>query len=73
MFDLSIIDWLLAAVAVYLFGRLLSRRQLGQLPPGPKRMPIIGNLLDWPKDAKEWETFAHWQREYGPCPVALVD
>ena len=34
------------------------------LPPGPRRLPIIGNLLDVPK-SEEWLTFAEWSRQHG--------
>ncbi|KIJ44585.1 hypothetical protein M422DRAFT_168011, partial [Sphaerobolus stellatus SS14] len=33
-------------------------------PPGPKPKPIIGNLLDLPKD-HEWLTHAKWAKQYG--------
>ncbi|KAF4598059.1 hypothetical protein EYR38_006453 [Pleurotus pulmonarius] len=32
------------------------------LPPGPKRLPFIGNLLDMPKHL-EWVTFRKWARD----------
>ncbi|KAF8874936.1 hypothetical protein BD779DRAFT_230375 [Infundibulicybe gibba] len=34
------------------------------LPPGPKGLPIIGNLLDMPTD-KQWEVFGEWSKIYG--------
>ena len=34
------------------------------LPPGPKRLPILGNLLDIP-NAFQWLTFAEWSKIYG--------
>ncbi|KAA1466861.1 CyP450 monooxygenase [Dentipellis sp. KUC8613] len=33
------------------------------LPPGPKRKPVIGNLLDMPKD-HEWLVYEKWGKEY---------
>jgi len=39
------------------------------LPPGPRRIPLIGNLFNMPI-AKEWETFAKWGERYGKL-VAL--
>ncbi|KAI0061733.1 cytochrome P450 [Artomyces pyxidatus] len=38
-------------------------RQL-PLPPGPKPLPIIGNLLDVPTKAP-WATYAKWAEQYG--------
>ncbi|EIN05976.1 hypothetical protein PUNSTDRAFT_73061 [Punctularia strigosozonata HHB-11173 SS5] len=34
------------------------------LPPGPRGVPIIGNLLNLPKEY-ERETFTQWGREFG--------
>jgi hypothetical protein len=34
------------------------------LPPGPKPLPLIGNLLDMPKE-KVWETYHAWNERYG--------
>jgi hypothetical protein len=40
-------------------------RQGRHLPPGPKKLPVIGNLLSMPRTL-EWETFAKWGQEHGP-------
>ncbi len=37
---------------------------LPQFPPGPRGLPLIGNLLDMPSQ-KEWLTFAKWGEKYG--------
>jgi hypothetical protein len=35
------------------------------LPPGPKKYPLIGSLLSMPSTL-EWETFEKWGQEYSP-------
>ncbi|OCH93697.1 cytochrome P450 [Obba rivulosa] len=34
------------------------------LPPGPKRLPLIGNVLDVPTE-QHWKTYAEWTQKYG--------
>ena len=42
-----------------------GRRQGRKFPPGPKKYPLIGNLLSMPRTLA-WETFAKWGQEYSP-------
>lgn len=39
-------------------------RRNAPFPPGPKGLPLAGNLLDMPSE-KEWLTFAKWGEIYG--------
>jgi hypothetical protein len=47
-----------------------TTRQTLPLPPGPKPLPLIGNLFDLPKE-KEWLTYRAWNDRYGD--VVCVD
>ncbi|EGO01616.1 hypothetical protein SERLA73DRAFT_166166 [Serpula lacrymans var. lacrymans S7.3] len=63
---LDSVTWLdvsLAALAVFLPSL--------PLPPGPNRMPLLGNLLDMPSD-KPWLTFADWGKKFGDISSAVV-
>lgn len=52
----------LAAGLAYLYFKDTQRK--GPVPPGPKRYPIIGNLLNFP--ATRWaEKFSEWHQIYG--------
>jgi len=33
-------------------------------PPGPQGYPVIGNVLDIPKEAP-WERYDEWAKQYG--------
>ncbi|THU82960.1 cytochrome P450 [Dendrothele bispora CBS 962.96] len=69
--SVTYLDIILAALAVYCVVRVVSRRSSLPLPPGPRRLPIIGNLLDMPL-SKEWETFSKWGKEYGDIVSVTV-
>lgn len=40
------------------------RRVRGPLPPGPRPLPIIGNILDFPQ-TNIWQEFSELSRRYG--------
>jgi hypothetical protein len=51
-----------AAFALLYFNRRRSPHL--PLPPGPKKLPLFGNLFGMPTKF-EWETFTKWSKELG--------
>jgi hypothetical protein len=61
------------AVLVYFLFKHTPQRRKGPLPPGPRGVPLLGNILDLPPPGTvEWK---HWQKhgdEYGPISSVSV-
>ena len=70
-------ELLLATATLLFLWRLIARlkrrttpgasgQRIGHLPfpPGPKRLPLIGNLRDLPSSF-EWKTYHKWSKELG--------
>lgn len=53
------------AVLLFALYLLNQKRQRSKLPPGPPRLPIIGNLHQAPAEAG-WTTYQKWVEQYGP-------
>ncbi|KAI0777944.1 cytochrome P450 [Irpex lacteus] len=58
---LNYVPWLLCAVPIVY---AIASRPKGKLPPGPKPLPVLGNILDVPADAA-WKVFQQWGKKYG--------
>ncbi|KAJ7252541.1 cytochrome P450 [Mycena rebaudengoi] len=59
---------LAAAFALLYFNR--RRPSHLPLPPGPKKLPLFGNLFGLPSEF-EWETYAKWSKELGSDIIHL--
>jgi hypothetical protein len=63
---INAIDCLSVSLFLYLLIVFRDHRRRGGLPypPGPPSWPVIGNLLDFPKDAP-WTAYADMSKKYG--------
>jgi hypothetical protein len=55
--------FILGTLGVFVVYWRSGQRQQRHLPPGPRKLPVIGNLFSMPTRA-EWETFTKWGKEY---------
>ncbi|KAL0581499.1 hypothetical protein V5O48_000557 [Marasmius crinis-equi] len=58
--------FLLVAVSLLIYFKYNRPRRVGlNYPPGPRKLPFVGNLLQLPKE-RQWIKFREWATEYGP-------
>jgi hypothetical protein len=72
MFEISgpLVAGTVAGLVVLLLLRFQKARPVLPYPPGPKPLPLIGNVLDLPQE-KEWLTYRAWNDQYGD--IVCVD
>ncbi|KAJ7230253.1 cytochrome P450 [Mycena pura] len=61
----SSLPWNFVALAVLVYCALRWKRNRTRLPlpPGPKKLPLVGNLFDMPPD-RQWESYHRWSQEF---------
>ncbi|KAI0052378.1 CyP450 monooxygenase [Auriscalpium vulgare] len=65
--SLSVLDFFAVAVSLLVFKAILDRRRRKGLPypPGPRPLPLIGNLLNMPASEGSWKAYAKLGEQYG--------
>jgi hypothetical protein len=61
---LTLIDLALLVAVLYFIKQLVVARPTLPFPPGPRGLPFVRNLLDWPS-SNECDTFTEWAHKYG--------
>ncbi|KAF8165086.1 cytochrome P450 [Crassisporium funariophilum] len=66
------LDVFLVLAALFILKAIFRSSRQPLLPPGPKGLPLVGNILDMPSE-KEWLTFAQWGETWGDlCSVTVL-
>ncbi|KAL0945844.1 hypothetical protein HGRIS_012127 [Hohenbuehelia grisea] len=60
----TFIDAALLTIGVYCLWKVFTSKAKAPLPPGPKGLPLLGNIFDMPSE-KEWITFTKWSEKWG--------
>ena len=54
---------------LYVYYKHYKRSSL-PLPPGPKKHPLLGNLLDLPT-SHQWRKYVEWGKQFSMLPLAF--
>ena len=67
------LDFLLVLSFIFAFQAFRDYRRRGRFPypPGPRPLPIIGNLLNIPMESS-WFTYSRLAKKYGTCHLLLL-
>ncbi|KAJ7627809.1 cytochrome P450 [Mycena polygramma] len=65
---ISVLCALLALVATLSYTR--TRRRELPLPPGPRKLPLVGNSFDLPVTSP-WEAYTRWSKQYRTSVIIL--
>ncbi|KIM45959.1 hypothetical protein M413DRAFT_298764 [Hebeloma cylindrosporum] len=66
------LEVLLVVLVLLVLNTIFRSSRTPSLPPGPKSLPLVGNILDMPSE-REWLTFARWGETWGDiCSVTVL-
>ena len=57
----------IGVILLYICSKTLKRSSL-PVPPGPKKLPLLGNILDLPRNL-QWLKFIEWGRQFSRFSV----
>lgn len=63
-FSTALLVGVLGIMSFVLYQSLKGSKQSLPLPPGPRKLPVLGNAFDFPK-SEPWVTFSKWGEQYG--------